>query len=122
MNTVLLYTLIMFSTQLVFIGFRTVNVLAVAKKDMKGALLSGAMVHIAWLVGIAIGGVSMYEVINDFKLENLLIVLGSLSGGLLGTYLGLKDFNYVKMLQDIITRSRIFGFFGGIVQYYKRTR
>ena len=86
---VLKYSIIMFITQLVFIGFRTWNVKAIAKKDVKGVLISGTFVHFAWLIGIAIGSVTMYEIINDFHWSYVPIVMGSLSGGLLGSYIAM---------------------------------
>ena len=88
---ILNYSIIVFITQLVFIGFRTYNVKAISRNDMIGALCSGAIVHLAWLVSIAIGAVSMNEIITNFRLEYLPIVLCSLSGGLIGTYLALKN-------------------------------
>ena len=88
---ILKYTIIVFITQLVFIGCRTWNVRCIACKNMKGALISGAVVHIAWLISIGIGAVSMNEIIMNFRFDYLPIVVGSLSGGLIGTYLGLKD-------------------------------
>lgn len=87
---ILNYSIIVFVTQLVFIGCRTWNVRCIARSDMLGAMLSGAIVHLAWLVSIAIGAVSMNEIITNFHFEYLPIVACSLSGGLIGTWLGLK--------------------------------
>ena len=80
-----------FVTQLVFIGFRTLNVKAVSKGNTKGALITGAIVHLSWLVGIAIGAVSTNEIISNWDWKYLPVVLCSLSGGLLGTYLAMKE-------------------------------
>lgn len=80
-----------FLTQLVFIGCRTWNVKAVAKNNLRDVLLSGAIVHMAWLVSIAIGSVSMNEVITNFKWEYLPIILCSLTGGLIGSWIGLRE-------------------------------
>ncbi len=87
---ILQYTIIVFVTQLIFIGFRTVNVKCVADKNMTGALISGAIVHIAWLISIAIGAVSMHEIMTHFELEYIPVIIASLSGGLLGTYIALR--------------------------------
>jgi len=70
---------------------RTLNVRAVASANIKNVLLTGAVVHIAWLVGIAIGAISMYKIMNDFRLEYLPIVICSLSGGLIGSYFGMMN-------------------------------
>lgn len=90
-SEVLNYSIIIFITQLVFIGCRTWNVRAIAKDDLFQVLLSGAFVHLSWLVSIAIGSYSMYEIINNFQLAYLPIVFCSLSGGLLGSYFGMKQ-------------------------------
>lgn len=88
---ILKYSLIVFITQLIFIFARTWNVKAVSSNNVKSALISGTFVHLSWLVSIAIGSFSMNEIIQDFQWEYLPIVLCSLSGGLIGTYLGLKE-------------------------------
>ena len=90
-DAILIDSLIVFVTQLVFIGSRTVNVKAIADKNMKKALLSGAVIHIAWLISISIGVVSFNSLMKDFDLKYLPVIMCSLSGGLLGTYWGLKD-------------------------------
>lgn len=91
MNQVLLDAIIVFITQLVFIGSRTVNVKAIAEKNMIKALYTGAIIHIAWLVNISIGVVSMKEILKEFNWQYIPVILCSLSGGLLGTYWGLKE-------------------------------
>lgn len=90
-HMILYYSITVFITQLLFIGFRTWNVRCIASGNMVGALISGAVVHIAWLISIAIGAVSMNQIITHFKWEYLPIILCSLIGGLLGTYLALKN-------------------------------
>lgn len=79
-----------FITQLIFIGFRTWNVRAVADKNLPHVLISGAVVHISWLVGIAIGAKSMNEIISNWSWEHVPVVVFSLAGGLLGSYFGMK--------------------------------
>lgn len=90
---VLNYSVIIFITQLIFIGCRTWNVKAIAKNNLKQVLLSGTFLHLSWLVSIAIGSVSMYEIITNFQLSYLPIVFCSLSGGLIGSWIGLKERN-----------------------------
>ena len=63
----------------------------IAANDLKGVLISGAVVHIAWLLGITIGVVSMNEILIHFKWIYTPVLLGSLSGGLLGSYFGLLE-------------------------------
>jgi hypothetical protein len=93
---VLKFALMMFASQLVFIGLRTVNVRAVASGNLTMALITGAGIHIAWLVSIALGSFSMYEIVANFKWEYTWIVLASTSGGLLGTWMGMKKKKYAK--------------------------
>lgn len=88
---ILKYSIIVFLTQLVFIGCRTWNVKAIAKNNLLHVLLSGAVVHISWLVSIAIGAVSMHEIVSEFNWEYVPVVICSLTGGLIGSYLGLKE-------------------------------
>ena len=82
--------IIVFVTQLIFIGCRTWNVKAIAKKDIGQVLISGAFVHLSWLVSIAIGVISMNEIISNFELSHLPVVICSLLGGLLGSYISMK--------------------------------
>lgn len=80
----------MLTSQLVFIGFRTVNVKAIADNNLTKALTSGTIVHWAWLVSIGIGGYSMSEIILNFDWSYVPVVICSTVGGLIGTWLGLK--------------------------------
>lgn len=80
---------IVFLTQLVFIWFRTLNVKAVADNNIKNVILTGAAVHLAWLVGIAIGASNMYKIITSFNFQFLPIIFSSLIGGLIGSYLAM---------------------------------
>lgn len=88
---ILKYSIIVFATQLVFIGCRTWNVKAIANKNITQVLVSGTFVHLSWLVSIAIGSISMHEIINNFKFEYLPIVFCSLLGGLIGSYISMKS-------------------------------
>lgn len=85
------YSIIVFVTQLIFIGCRTWNVKAIANKDIGQVLISGAFVHLSWLISIAIGVISMHEIITNFRWSYLPIVACSLSGGLIGSYISMKS-------------------------------
>ena len=80
-----------FIVQLVFIGFRTLNIRAVAEKNIVKVLYTGAIIHLSWLVGIAIGATTMHEIMMDFRWEYLPIIICSLAGGLIGSYMGLVN-------------------------------
>ncbi len=88
---ILQYSILIFLTQVVFIGCRTWNVKAIAKNNLLQVLISGGLVHIAWLISIAIGSVSTMNIIENFEWKYLPILLCSLVGGLFGSYLGLKE-------------------------------
>jgi uncharacterized membrane protein len=79
-----------FVTQFVFVWGRTLNVQAISRGNIAITLLTGALIHITWLVGIAIGANSVYKILNNYDVTYLSIVACSLSGGLLGSYLGMK--------------------------------
>jgi len=64
---------------------------AIAAKNTPQVLISGTFVHLSWLVSIAIGAVSMHEIISNFELSYLPIVACSLLGGLIGSYLSMKS-------------------------------
>jgi uncharacterized membrane protein len=88
---ILEYSILVFITQLIFIGCRTWNVKAIAAKNIPQVLLSGTFVHLAWLVSIAIGAVSMHEIITHFQWQYLPIIACSLLGGLIGSYISMKS-------------------------------
>ncbi len=82
--------LVVFVTQLIFIGCRTWNVKAIANNNIIGVMVSGSLVHISWLVSIAIGTVSMSEILTAFNYSHIPVVFFSLMGGLLGTWIAMK--------------------------------
>jgi len=88
---ILKYSIIVFITQLIFIGCRTWNVKAIAKQNIPHVLISGTFVHLSWLVSIAIGAISMHEIMVNFEWSYLPIILSSLSGGLTGSYISMKN-------------------------------
>jgi predicted MFS family arabinose efflux permease len=90
MDNILKYSILVFFVQLIFIGCRTWNVKAIAKQNIQQVLISGAFVHMAWLLGITIGAVSMHKIISNFEWKYLPIILCSLLGGLLGSYISMK--------------------------------
>ena len=81
----------MFATQLVFIGCRTWNVKAIAKNNILHVLVSGAIVNISWLISMGLGGVSMYNIINEFEWQYIPIILACVAGGTVGGYIGMKE-------------------------------
>ena len=88
---ILQYSIIVFVTQLIFIGCRTWNVRAIASDNIPQVLISGTFVHLSWLVSIAIGAISMYEIITNFEWSYLPIIACSLIGGLIGSYISMRS-------------------------------
>lgn len=84
-------TILMFITQLVFIGCRTWNVKSISSKKMSHTLTSGAIVNITWLISMGLGGVSMYNIINEFQWQYVPIVTACVLGGIAGAYIGMKE-------------------------------
>ena len=82
--------IIIFVTQLIFIGFRAVNIKAIANKNIPTALISGAIIHLSWLISITIGVVNANKIMNNFEVKYIPVILCSLAGGLIGTYYGIK--------------------------------
>lgn len=89
MDNIFGLTVTMFLTQLVFIYFRTLNVRYVATGNKWGAVLTGTMVHWAWLVGIAIGVASLTDIIVNWRLDYLPVIIASTVAGGLGTWWGM---------------------------------
>lgn len=87
---ILKLSITIFVIQVVFIWSRTVNVRFIASGNIFGVLASGAVIHISWLISIAIGAASMHEIITNFEWKFLPVVLCSLAGGLIGSYIGMK--------------------------------
>lgn len=94
--TILTLSISVFLSNLVFLFARTWNVRAVATGHVWGVMWSGSVVHISWLISVAIGAGSITNLLVDWKWEYLPVVLCSMAGGLLGSYIGLwpkKDTN-----------------------------
>lgn len=89
--SILVMAITVFFNQLIFIWARTWNVKMIAANNLKGVLISGAVVHIAWLIGITIGVVSFKEILMDFQWMYVPVIVCSLGGGLLGSYFGLLE-------------------------------
>lgn len=70
-------SIIIFVSNLLFIYFRTRNVMYNATRDRFGVFHSGIAVHITWLCSTSLGVNAMLE-------GNYILVVISLSGGLIG--------------------------------------
>lgn len=79
-----------FLSQFFFIGIRTWNIKAIAEHNIFQVLLSGFLIHLAWLISITIGVTSMKELMINFQPVYLFVVVSSASGGLLSSYIVMK--------------------------------
>jgi len=70
-------------TQIVFLYFRTLNVMYTAERRLWPSILTGNAIGIAWLVSIAIGAKAIIEL-------QWQPILGHIIGGSLGVYWGFK--------------------------------
>lgn len=70
-------------TQIIFLYCRTLNVIYTAEKKIIPSILTGNMIGITWLIGIAIGA----SAIMSLQWQP---VLAHLIGGTVGTYWGFK--------------------------------
>lgn len=84
-------SLTVFVSQLIFIGCRTWNVRAVADRNLPQVLLSGGIVHLSWLASLTVGAMSMQQLLTDWNWAYLPVIACSLAGGLIGSWLGLKE-------------------------------
>ena len=80
---------VVFFMQILFILFRTLNVVYTAELNHVGSMLTGSMVHICWLVTITIG-------VKSVMYMDVWVILCSLTGGLSGTYVGIKMKKYLN--------------------------
>lgn len=87
---ILLSSIYVFVSQLIFIWARTLNVRAVSMENTPAVLITGAVVHLSWLASIAIGAVSMHEIIANFQYQYWPVIASSLAGGTLGSYFGMR--------------------------------
>jgi uncharacterized membrane protein len=79
-----------FILQLVFVWLRTLNIQYIANKDLTRTLISGTVIHILWLLTVAIGIFSITEIMQNFELKYLPVVVCSCLGSMVGTLIALK--------------------------------
>lgn len=75
--------LIVLLTQIVFLYFRTLNVMYVADRKVLASIITGNAIGIAWLISIAIGA----NAIMNLQWQP---ILGHIIGGTIGTLWGFK--------------------------------
>ena len=80
-----------FIVQFIFIYTRTWNVKAISSKNTFHVLISGAVIHIAWLFSIGISAYSVKEIVLDFEIKYIPVLVSSLIGGLIGSYIAMKN-------------------------------
>jgi hypothetical protein len=81
--------IVVFISNVLFMFLRTWNINSIAKRNIKMVLISGGLIHITWLFSTALAVGSAHAFFETGELKYLPIVLTSLTGSLLGTYLGI---------------------------------
>ncbi len=87
---ILKYSIIVFISQIIFVACRTWNVKSISKNDVTAAVVSGILVQVVWLINIAIGSNFTLKFLENYDFQYIPVVLLSLTGGAIGTYLSLK--------------------------------
>lgn len=82
-NTPYIAAIIVLLTQIIFLYFRTLNVIYVSEKRILPSIITGNLIGIAWLISITIGA----NAIMNLQWQP---ILAHLIGGSLGTYWGFK--------------------------------
>jgi len=90
MEEVIYQSAIVFVTQIIFLWARTYNVRANAMLHIRNTLLSGAIIHMVWLISISIGASGVYKVLVDHDWKFVPVIIFSLGGSLIGCYIGLR--------------------------------
>lgn len=75
--------IVVFITQIIFLYLRTLNVLYTSERKVWGAVWTGNLVSVTWLISMTIGLNSMFT--GDWQ-----PIVAFLVGGTIGTYWGIK--------------------------------
>ena len=89
--TVIEMTTTVFVTQFVFTWGRTWNIKAIADRNVKKVLISGTIVYFCWLLSIALGSISVIELVQNFNTDYIPVIIAGLIGGNLGGIVKLKN-------------------------------
>ena len=89
--TIIEMTATVFVTQFVFTWGRTWNIKAIADRDVKRVLISGTIVYFCWLLSIALGSISVIELVQNFNTDYIPVIIAGLVGGNLGGIVKLKN-------------------------------
>jgi hypothetical protein len=89
MSDIIFESAVVFLSQLAFLYARTVNIHFIAEGDIKRTLISGGLIHVLWLIAIAIGAKGVLMVMVEHDMRYIPVIIFSLIGSLLGCYIGL---------------------------------
>jgi hypothetical protein len=89
MNDILYQSIIAMFSQLAFLWARTYNIHSTARLEVVETLKSGAIIHILWLIGISLGANGAYKVLIEYDWSYIPVILCSLIGSVIGSYIGL---------------------------------
>jgi len=63
-----------------------VNIKNIADGRMWGAIYTGWIIHLSWLMSVGIGATSLINVVFNYDWQSIPVVLCSLAGGTIGTW------------------------------------
>ena len=89
--TIFEMTATVFVTQFLFTWGRTWNIKSIADRNVKQVLLSGTIVYFCWLSSIALGTISVIEIVQNFNTDYIPVIISGLIGGNLGGIVKLKN-------------------------------
>lgn len=90
MNEIVIQCILGFTSQILFLLFRTINIHATANLKMKEVMISGFLINATWIMGIGIGANGAKELIMNGNWYYLPVVLSMTAGSMLGAYIGIR--------------------------------
>jgi uncharacterized protein YebE (UPF0316 family) len=86
-ENIIISSLLIFVCQVVYIYFRTINVIYTSDKNLWGSIITGNAIGIVWLIVISIG-------VNSVLQGQIIPIVFYLIGGTIGNYIGIKQNKY----------------------------
>lgn len=90
LNNPTLSGLVIFISQILFIGLRTVNVIYTSDRKVWATIITGLGISVFWLISISLG-------INSVLKGDIFPIMMFIIGGAVGTFIGFKVEEKVKL-------------------------
>lgn len=88
---ILIYSIIVFVNQFLFIWLRTWNIIVTAERNLSKVIISNVLIHTSWLVSIAFGVISIIEIVQELDLRYLPVIISSIVATAFGSYTAIKN-------------------------------